>query len=193
VGAAAGFFVDEANADGWAAEGIDIAEQMVAWGVSNLNAPLRVDLLQSIRAEKQYAVVTMWDYIEHSLDPAGEIAKATDLLCRGGLLAISTGDVDSLVARLSRSRWHLLTPRHHNFFFGLSTLKRLLQRQGLEVVWSRHPGSRYSFEHLSYKLDRTMQTRLTKAIAAYVASSDVGRLSIPLNLFDIVTVIGQAP
>ena len=32
-------------------------------------------------------------------------------------LALSTGDVGSLAARLSGSRWHLLTPRHHNYFF----------------------------------------------------------------------------
>jgi hypothetical protein len=125
-----------------------------------------------------YSAITMWDYIEHSLDPAGELAKAHELLEPGGLIALSTGDRDSLVARISRSRWHLLTPRHHNFFFSEQTLARLLARQGFEPVWLGHPGARYSLAHLTYKL-------------GLGAPSRFARYSLPVNLFDIVTVVAR--
>src|SRR5439155_22918007 len=154
VGAAAGFFVDEALRAGWDAQGIDIAPQVVDWGRRELDVPLRVGGITTVEAPDMFNVVTMWDYIEHSLDPAGDVAKSNELLFDDGLVALSTGDADSLAARLSRSRWHLLTPRHHNFFFGASTLVRLLERGGFEVVWLGHPGSRYSLAHLTYKLDR---------------------------------------
>jgi hypothetical protein len=147
VGAAAGFFIDEANAAGWDAEGIDI--------------------------------------------PAGEVAKSHELLAPGGLLGLSTGDIDSTAARLSRSRWHLLTPRHHNFFFSFRTLSRLLDRSGFEIAWYGHPGSRYSLAHLAYKLDRVARSRVTAAAARRIAASRFGRYTFPLNLFDIVTVIAR--
>jgi hypothetical protein len=184
VGAAAGFFVDEAIRAGWDAQGIDVAHHVVEWGRRELGVPLRLGDLSSVEGSGAYAVVTMWDYIEHSLDPAGELARAGDLIAPGGVVALSTGDLDSLAARVSRSRWHLLTPRHHNFFFSARTLGRLLARTGFDVLWARHPGSRYSFAHVVYKAGPA-------AFARRVAGSRIGRYSLPVNLFDIVTVVAR--
>jgi Methyltransferase domain len=184
VGAAAGFFVAEAVRAGWDAEGIDVARHVVEWGQRELGVPLRVGDLSAVEGSGAYSVVTMWDYIEHSLDPAGELARSNELLAPGGIVALSTGDLDSAAARISRSRWHLLTPRHHNFFFGARNLSRLLERSGFEVAWRGHPGSRYSLAHLAYKLNRG-------AITRQVASSRFGRYSLPVNLFDIVTVVAR--
>jgi hypothetical protein len=191
VGAAAGFFVDEAIRAGWDAEGIDIAAHVVEWGRRELGVPVRVGEVSTVEGQEAFTAVTMWDYIEHSLDPAGELAKSNELLARDGIIALSTGDLDSLAARLSRSRWHLLTPRHHNFFFGARTLVRLLERSGFNVMWLGHPGSRYSLAHVAYKLDRGARTAVTATAARRVATSRLGRLSVPLNLFDIVTVIAR--
>jgi hypothetical protein len=182
VGTAAGFFVDEAIRAGWNAEGIDVAAHVVEWGRRELGAPLNVGDVST--AEGSYAAVTMWDYIEHSLNPAGELAKTNELLEPGGVVALSTGDVESAAARLSRSRWHLLTPRHHNFFFSARTLARLLERCGFDVVWTGHPGARYSLAHLVYK-------SAPAAVAKRVSGSRVGRVSLPVNLFDIVTVVAR--
>jgi 2-polyprenyl-3-methyl-5-hydroxy-6-metoxy-1,4-benzoquinol methylase len=191
VGAAAGFFVAEAVHAGWEAEGIDIASHVVDWGRRELGVPLRVSEVSAVEERGAFAVVTMWDYIEHSLDPAGELATSNELLAPDGVVALSTGDIDSVAARLSRSRWHLLTPRHHNFFFSARTLVRLLERSGFEVAWLGHPGSRYSLAHLAYKVDRGVRTALTAAAARRIAGSRLGRYSVPVNLFDIVTVVAR--
>jgi hypothetical protein len=191
VGAAAGFFVDEAVRVGWEAEGIDIAPQVVEWGRRELDVPLRVGDVAAVEGRGTYAVVTMWDYIEHSLDPAGELATLNELLGPDGIVALSTGDIDSLAARLCRSRWHLLTPRHHNFFFSAGTLVRLLERSGFDIAWLGHPGSRYSLAHLAYKFDRGVRTAVTAAAARRIATSRFGRYSLPLNLLDIVTVVAR--
>jgi hypothetical protein len=119
-----------------------------------------------------------------ALDPAGDLARAHGLLAPDGVVALSTGDRDSLAARLSRKRWHLLTPRHHNFFFSTPTLTRLLHATGFEVIWSGHPGARYSLAHIAHK-------SLPNAIAERVARSKVARYSVPVNLFDIVTVVAR--
>jgi hypothetical protein len=178
VGAAAGFFVDEAIRAGWDAEGVDVAKHLVEWGRRELGAPLRVGGLSSAAGTGRYSAITMWDYIEHSLDPSGELAKCNELLEPGGIVALSTGDLDSIAARISRSRWHLLTPRHHNFFFSGRTLARLLDRQGFDLLWSGHPGARYSVAYLTYKLGLGAPARLA-------------RYSLPVNLFDIVTAVAR--
>jgi SAM-dependent methyltransferase len=191
VGAAAGFFVDEAIQAGWDGKGIDIAPHVVEWGRRELGAPLRVGALSSVPTGETFKVVTMWDYLEHSLDPADELARSHELLVPDGILVLSTGDIDSVAARLSRSRWHLLTPRHHNFFFGARTLVRLLERSGFDIVWLGHPGARYSLAHLAYKIDRGAKTAVTAAAARRIATSRLGRYSLPVNLFDIVTVVAR--
>src|SRR4051794_8682183 len=142
VGAAAGFFVDEAIKQGWQAEGVDIAQHMVDWGRQHLAVPLRAGPIAAVSERAAFAAVTMWDYIEHSVDPAAEIERANDLLIDRGLIALSTGDVDSIAARVCGSRWHLLTPRHHNFFFSERTLSTLLDRAGFNIEWRGRPGSR---------------------------------------------------
>jgi hypothetical protein len=184
VGAAAGFFVDEAAQRGWEAEGVDVAEHMVEWGRRELGAELRVGGVSSATSGSSYAAVTMWDYIEHSLDPRGDLDAARGLLADGGIVALSTGDVASLAARISRSRWHLLTPRHHNFFFSGQTLGRLLDATGFDLLWQGHPGARYSLAHVAHK-------SAPAAVADAVARSRVARYSVPVNLFDIITVVAR--
>jgi len=191
VGAAAGFFVDEAIRGGRDAEGIDIAPHVVEWGRRELDVPLRVGDLSSVEGREAFTAITMWDYIEHSLDPAGDLARSNELLAPDGIVALSTGDLDSVAARLTRSRWHLLTPRHHNFFFSARNLVRLLERSGFDIAWQGHPGSRYSLAQLAYKLDRGARMAVTAAAARRIASSRLGRYSVPLNLLDIVTVVAR--
>ncbi len=193
VGSAAGFFVAEAAARGWDAHGIDVSPEMSAWGRKELGLDVACGLFQSADYEPgSFDAVTMWDYIEHSIDPAGDFEKAASVLRPGGLLMLSTGDAHSLVARLSGRRWHLLTPRHHNFFFTIETLRRYLDDNGFEVESVGHPGARYSLRYLVYKLG-TMAPRshAVRGAAEWVAARPLGERSLVFNLFDIVTITAR--
>jgi 2-polyprenyl-3-methyl-5-hydroxy-6-metoxy-1,4-benzoquinol methylase len=192
VGSAAGFFVDEAMKRGWTARGVDISAEMVDWGRRELGVPLELGTLDGVTAES-FSAVTMWDYIEHSVDPVGEIERCREILVPGGVIALSTGDSSSVFAKVSGKRWHLLTPRHHNFFFDVSTLRRMLQRVGFTDVSAKHFGARYSLAHLAYKLERMLRIPGGEAFARGLDRSRIGALGIPVNLFDIVTVTARKP
>ncbi len=192
VGAAAGFFVAEARARGWDATGIDVSEPMVEWGTDRLQAPLvRGTLAESSLPAGSLDALTMWDYIEHSLDPAADLLRAHELLRPGGVLALSTGDAASAVARLQGRRWHLLTPRHHNFFFTAATLSDLLARSGFELVSLDHRGSRYPLRYLAHKLGTLATSRRLERLVGRLASTRLGAFTVPLNLWDIVTVVAR--
>ena len=190
VGAAAGFFVDEARKRGWDATGIDVSEPMLEWGRRELGAPLERGLLVDL-PDGAFDAITMWDYIEHALDPAADLRQARELLGPGGVLALSTGDAATLVARASGSRWHLLTPRHHNFFFTAATLSRLLVRSGFEVVSLDHRGSRYPVRYLVHKSRTLVRTRALDTLTGRLARSRLGAIAVPVNLRDIVTVVAR--
>jgi 2-polyprenyl-3-methyl-5-hydroxy-6-metoxy-1,4-benzoquinol methylase len=190
VGAAAGFFVDEARSRGWDAQGIDVSEPMVEWGRRTLDVPLERATLADV-TDGPFDALTMWDYIEHSLDPAADLRRAQELLRPGGVLALSTGDAATWVARLSGSRWHLLTPRHHNFFFTAATLGELLARSGFEVVSLDHRGGRYPVRYLVHKLGTLVPSRRLESLTARLAASRLGAVAVPVNLRDIATVAAR--
>jgi hypothetical protein len=109
------------------------------------------------------------------------------------VLALSTGDVDSLAARISGRRWHLLTPRHHNYYFSPATLRRLLGSVGYELVWVGHPGHRYTLRHLAYKSRTMVDVAPLRGLSNRLDSARVGTVRIPVNLWDIVTVVARKP
>ncbi len=192
VGCAAGFFVAEAQKDAWEASGIDLSREMVSWGRSHVVPDLSAAMFSSLPPQpSSFGLVTMWDYIEHSVDPRADITHACEILEPGGLLAVSTGDIESLVARLSRRRWHLLTPRHHNYFFGRRTLRAMLERCGFDVLATTHEAAWYSAAHLVYKLEALLPEGIGRRLSHRLRRSRVGELEVPVNLYDIVTVVGR--
>ena len=193
VGCAAGFFIAEAARAGWDAEGVELSATM-AEHARSLGADVQQGLFADAHLpEASFDAVTMWDYIEHSTDPVGDLTRASALLRAGGIVALSTGDAASLVARLTGSRWHLLTPRHHNFFFTPPAMERALARAGLRPLSITHPGGRYSAAYLSHKLRTLADAAALRRASARVASSRAGAVSIPVNLFDIMTVVASRP
>ena len=194
VGCAAGFFLDEARRSGWDGAGVDVSASMARWGRENLGVRIDVGTFASFAASAaSFDAVTMWDYIEHSTDPSGDVAKAALLLRPAGVLAVSTGDAASVVARVSGSRWHLLTPRHHFFFFTRRTLAALLRKAGLEVVETGYPAAVYSLSHALHKVGTLVTGEKLGKVAERVAAGPLGRVGLPLNLWDIVTVIARKP
>jgi 2-polyprenyl-3-methyl-5-hydroxy-6-metoxy-1,4-benzoquinol methylase len=193
VGSAAGFFVSEAVQSGWDARGVDISPDMVAWGTANLGVKLDRGTLETVDgAEGWFDVVTMWDYIEHSIDPERDLRIARTLLRSGGILALSTGDAASVAAKVSGSRWHLLTPRHHNYFFTAASLEVLLHRLGFTVISAAHPGARYSLRYLTYKLRTIVDVTPVQRLATLLEKSRFAGIQVPVNLGDIITVFARS-
>jgi SAM-dependent methyltransferase len=192
VGAAAGFFVDEARHAGWDAEGVDVAPSMTEWGRERLRVAVQTATFAAMVApNRAFDAVTMWDYIEHSTDPRGDMRKALDMLRPGGVLILSTGDIGSVLARLSGVRWHLLTPKHHNFYFSPRTMRAMLDRVGFSVERIAHPASPYSARYCLHKLQTMFgSARLTRA-ASWIAELPVGDLVVPVNLWDVMVVVAR--
>jgi SAM-dependent methyltransferase len=193
VGSAAGFFVDEARLRGWAAEGVELAAEMAGYARDRLSLQVHNRPFADVRLQpRSVDAITMWDYIEHSVDPVGDFRRAATILRPGGVLALSTGDAASVAARVFGSRWHLLTPRHHNFFFTRKLLERALRGAGLEVLLSAHLSSLYSLHYLVYKLRTLRDGPLVRRFVERVQRSRAGEWAVPVNLYDIVTVVARS-
>src|SRR5262249_52589140 len=129
VGCGHGYFLDEARAAGWRVHGLEVSpyatQQARKRGLAGQCRPIeqvtlaprgRTPVLSELPTAA-FDCITMWDVIEHLRDPAGTIKTLAGALRPGGVLALSTGDLTSLCARLCGRNWHLLNLPEHLFFF----------------------------------------------------------------------------
>ena len=149
VGCGAGTFMAIAAARGWDVYGIEMnqalvdqAEKTVGEGRLTCGAFEALDPL-----EHSYDVITMWDVIEHVLDPAAFIARARAMLRPGGAIVLCTPDEESILAntgkgilRVTGGRMNYpalaLHPRYHTFFFSGTSLENLFAARDMKVFHS---------------------------------------------------------
>ncbi|WP_432254056.1 class I SAM-dependent methyltransferase [Streptomyces sp. HNM1019] len=82
----------------------------------------------------QYDVISMYHYLEHTVDPRAEMAAAAAALPVGGHLAIELPDPECTWARLLGKWWiSWLRPRHLHMI-PIANLRAELSALGLTVV-----------------------------------------------------------
>ena len=189
IGCAYGFFLDEAQHFVKSVAGMDISQDEIAYGRGRFGLDIQQgDYLKRELSEK-YDLIAMWDTVEHLQRPDLFIAKVKDDLKPGGFLALTTGDIGSVNARLRGQKWRMIHPPTHLHYFSTSTMRVLLDRHGFDVVHLSHPGiSRKLRSILYYVLVwRTRKTDLYNALSRWRAFD----LSINVNMFDIMYLIAR--
>lgn len=191
VGAYIGVFVETAVQAGWQACGVEPSE----WA-SSVAQRQGLTIIHGTQdapelAGKQFDVVTMWDVIEHVADPSGEIGKAYNLLKPGGWLVVHTMDIDSLMARLMKTRWPWLMDMHIHYF-SQKTLGQMLEKNGFEVVWSGAEGRYLRLNYLVSRIE-AMSRPLGRLSSWIVKGLRLGHIAIPLNFGDLFTVYAKKP
>ncbi|MET7639865.1 class I SAM-dependent methyltransferase [Streptomyces sp. NPDC005438] len=91
-----------------------------------------VELAQEIAG--QYDVISMYHYLEHTLDPGKEIAAAHTALPIGGYLSIELPDPESTWRRLLGRWWTPWLQPQHLHMMPLGNLRTRLEDLGFTVV-----------------------------------------------------------
>ncbi|MFN0135027.1 MAG: class I SAM-dependent methyltransferase, partial [Phycisphaerae bacterium] len=181
LGCGTGIFLDEARRAGWRTSGYEVSDYGVAQAQAReLDvAAMPIEGLQLSPA--RFDCVTLWDVIEHVRDPGATIAAAAHGLKPGGLLAVSTGDITSLCARLSGPKWHLFNLPEHLFFFSPDSLSRIIESRGCKVV---RRVSEVNWIPVSYAVERLQKTlRMRVPLGRWLAAR---KWMLPATLFDVM-------
>ncbi|MFH1037842.1 MAG: class I SAM-dependent methyltransferase [PVC group bacterium] len=100
-------------------------------------------------------IITMLDLIEHVRSPLEVICQANRLLKSGGILVISTPNIESWTSRLFRSHWWGFRCMHTLYFSPLS-MKQMLAKGGFRVITMRGLirlfTLRYCLRHLGWPI-----------------------------------------
>ena len=191
VGCALGFSLDVARRRGWDPKGIEISRFACEYARTDLGADISCGSLSEIDLDPEsFDVITMWDYIEHSPDPAGEFQRAHGLLKRGGMLVLTTPNIASLPARIWGSRWMGIKQEEHLYYFSPATISRLLSKHRLKPVYIKHVGK---YIDIDFFIKRTglYSEKIEQTLGWLAGALGIGESSLYVNPFDIMMVYAK--
>ena len=141
VGCSVGAFLSVAREAGWDAVGLEFSADTSEIARSEHGLEVVTGTMEDRPFPKaSFDLVTMWDVIEHVPDPLRTMGLVHELLRPGGMVAITTPNIDGLFPRASLplakivGHWPHPEPPHHLYQFSKRTIERLLSAAGFDVV-----------------------------------------------------------
>ncbi len=190
LGSAYGFFLDIAKDYFSAVKGIDITEDGVRFSRDQLQLDvIHGDFLKHDFGDRRFDVTCLWDTLEHLKSPHLYVEKISKIMESGALLALTTGDIRSINARIKKGKWRLIHPPTHAHYFSKETLSRLLKEHGFDVIYSKNCGFFRSVENIAYNIFVLRKTM--PSFYDVLKRIGITRLNVYLNLYDIMYIIAR--
>jgi SAM-dependent methyltransferase len=190
IGCSYGLFLNLARAD-WDVRGCDIAREPCRYAVEQLGLSVQCgDFLDSALEPGEVDAFCMWDTIEHLDDPAAYLAEIARVLSDGGLLALTTGDIDSLLARAQGPRWRQIHPPTHLWYFSRETLRRALEKFDMDLVWCRRVGVARTIGQTVYSLT-SLHRASPSPLYRLCERTGIGRVTFSVNTYDLLYIIAR--
>jgi len=138
VGCGGGRLLKRMKKCGWQVEGTDFDAQATQRVTARYGIRTHVgDLPQCQLPANSFDAITMSQTIEHLYDPAATLHECLRILKPGGLLVMTTPNVDSLGANEFGAFWRGWEAPRHLHLFSVESLRRLTQQAGFEVIEAR--------------------------------------------------------
>lgn len=170
--------------------GIDVSKEAINYAkhVLGLNVKLG-EYLDLPAPSNKYTDVFMWDVIEHIQSPHLYVKKIADEIVNNGRLYITTGDIESIMARTQKTKWRLIHPPTHLHYFSRKTITMLLEKNGFTIQNIIYPTIYRSFRQTYYSLFllNKKQSRLKLKFYELIPSN----WFFPINTYDIMFVIAK--
>jgi 2-polyprenyl-3-methyl-5-hydroxy-6-metoxy-1,4-benzoquinol methylase len=192
IGTAAGAFVAAAIKRGWRAEGCEPNRWLAEWGARHYGITIRQgSVFDQPYEPASFDVVTLWDVIEHTLDPRQMLDRCHALLKPGGTLVVNYPDIGSWIARALGRRWLFLTSVHL-YYFDRRTIARMLESAGFSVRRVRPHVQRLELNYILFRGAILSQT-LSSAARAIVRPFGLGRAEVPYWLGQTFVLARRGP
>jgi 2-polyprenyl-3-methyl-5-hydroxy-6-metoxy-1,4-benzoquinol methylase len=159
IGTGAGFFLKAAARAGWDAHGLELSAEAAAYAQETLGLDVRQTAAEEMPFEPgSFDAAAMFEVIEHLRDPLAVLRAARRAVRPGGVLVLSTPNLNSVSRWVLGRQWAVLSPAEHLYYFTERTLTAILVKAGFSRV-------EFVREFEPWLLYETMNVRYTHAPA----------------------------
>jgi len=188
VGCSAGYFLD--LMEGWDRHGIEISPREAEIARRKYGDSIFTGIIEDYAGrEGFFDVIALQDVLDHCIDPMRVVRACHHMLKPGGLIIVKVHDISCIYARITGKSFYAILPPFHLFYFSKKPLAWMLEQSGFRKPVFRHIGQVIQLKTVFYRLSRGGKQRLWYRIYETLARTKIGRLPIPKNLHDIITVI----
>ena len=154
IGCGPGYFLTAAQKLGFDVYGLDPSDYIVAQASKTWGERIQLGTIDTANYQPGYFdLIVAFDTFEHIYEPGKFISAVHRLLKPGGVLAITTPDPTSVLAKLSGRNWVSFKLPEHVFYWSSQTIRRLLEEQ-YEVLEVRRAGQYATLGFLFRRLFR---------------------------------------
>jgi 2-polyprenyl-3-methyl-5-hydroxy-6-metoxy-1,4-benzoquinol methylase len=130
VGCAGGAFLIAAKKLGFSAVGIEPSKWLASFAKKTYKLNIKPGTLSSVPIKKNSIdILTMWDVLEHLVDPDNEVKRISYILKKSGILVINYPNYSSFARLLLQKKWPFFLSVHLTYFTP-KTLEDFFKRRG---------------------------------------------------------------
>ncbi|OGM56049.1 hypothetical protein A3F62_03975 [Candidatus Woesebacteria bacterium RIFCSPHIGHO2_12_FULL_44_11] len=135
IGAATGTLLQIFMDHGWEAHGVEPSSS--AGEVTRRGIKVTKSIFEKANLPENYFDAVVINHtLEHVANPLEVLIKIKTVLKKGGIVYVDLPNFGSLSSQLMTKNWALLLPNEHVYHFTPDTLKKIIKKAGLKVIWS---------------------------------------------------------
>lgn len=181
VGAAAGFFLDEARKVGFEVSGVEPGPTVSQFARDSFGLDVQTGFLEQIELpEDPFDVVCMFHVLEHIHSPAAVLRELREHTVVGGMLFVEIPNIESVVARKSGADWKFLDLPNHVGFYSPDHLAKLFGDAGYELVGSDSVSEYFYYRTVLKLRPQTIGMRSLKRLRTGTPQGKVHPINHPL-------------
>jgi len=153
IGCATGLFLNAMQQHGWQSTGVELSPYAAEYARQQFQLKVKTGTVEKANfPDNSFDVVTMWDVLEHVIDPKATLFEIARILKPGGLLALSLPNPTCPEAHIFGSSWvGWDRPRHLHLFTPI-VLEKYLNMTGFHLEKIESLGGRLGLTLLSLEL-----------------------------------------
>lgn len=150
VGCATGLFLKAMRERHWLVAGVELSAYATQYARQQFGLDVRNGTVEQANfPDHLFDVVTMWDVLEHVIDPKESLREVARILKPNGLLALSLPNPVCIEAKLFQETWVGWDQPRHLHLFSPPVLQRYFAETGFELIQIDSWGGRLGLSLMS--------------------------------------------
>jgi len=135
IGCNIGLFLKVAREAGFDSAGVELNSGCAEYGRKEFGLNIYSDRLENLRFPAgSFDVITLFDTLEHIPCLQSFLSEISRIMADGGLLAVQSPNIDSLMSNLAKSSWAWLSPPDHLYHFTPGVMSMLIESKGFRIL-----------------------------------------------------------